>query len=96
MFGLSWEETYLTGVAVIAAGLSNFVTKRPLLSRLYIYPLYGAGGYGLGHIVSKWNHKRIAERELAIWDYVQQHPEDFPELSPKKFKDVLEEWHPIR
>lgn len=96
MSSLSWEELYVTGLGVLTAGLSNFMTRRPVLSRLYIYPLYAAGGYGIGHLLHKWNHKRVAERDLAIWDYVQRHPEDFPELSPKKFKNVLEEWHPIR
>jgi NADH-ubiquinone oxidoreductase subunit b14.5b (NDUFC2) len=42
--------------------------------------LYGAVGFGIGTVLKQFNEKRIAERELAIWDYVQRHPEDFPEL----------------
>ena len=91
-----YEEIYFTACGALTAALSNLITRRPILSRLYLYPLYAAGGYGVGRIVSQWNTRRIAERELAIWDYVRQHPEDFPELTPKKFKDILEDWHPAR
>jgi len=85
-----------TGIALFMAGLSNVSARRPLFSRVYIYPLAAAAGFGVGRVLSDFNERRLVERELAIWDYVHRHPEDFPEISPKKYKEVLDPWVPIR
>jgi len=78
------------------AAMSNVLQLTPVLSRIYIYPLAAIIGFGIGRVISDVNTQRIANRELAIWDYVHRHPEDFPELTPKKYKEILEPWHPIR
>ena len=91
-----YEEVVCTLLAVGFAAFSNFYTRRPLFSRLYLYPIYGSLGYVAGRVMHDVNNKRIADRELAIWDYVRRHPEDFPEIKPKKYKEVLESWVPIR
>ena len=48
---------------------------------LPLYALYGGVGFGAGQLLKQFNLKRIAERDLAIWDYVNRHPEDFTEIS---------------
>jgi hypothetical protein len=91
-----YEEFLCSGIGFAFAGLSNYTSRRPLFSRVYIYPLAAAVGFGAGRVLSDFNERRIVERELAIWDYVHRHPEDFPEISPKKYKDLLDPWVPIR
>jgi len=90
------EELSCTGIGIFMVGLSNYWNRKPLLSRIYIYPLAAVVGFGIGRAISDVNGQRIANRELAIWDYVHRHPEDFPELTPKKYKEILEPWQPIR
>ena len=90
------EEVVFTSLGVLFAAFSNYVTRRPILSRVYMYPVFGGIGFVLGRVTHDINTKRIADRELAIWDYVRRHPEDFPEIHPKKFKEVLQSWHPVR
>jgi len=91
-----YEEMICSGMAVVIAGVKNVAAKKPLFSRIYVYPIAAALGFGVGRLISDVNEKRWADRELAIWDYVHRHPEDFPEITPKKYKEVLEPWHPIR
>lgn len=91
-----YEELGSTVIALAVAAYYNVGNRRPLFSRVYIYPLAAALGFAVGRVLSDINEKRIADRELAIWEYVRRHPEDFPEIAPKKYKDVLQTWHPIR
>jgi len=91
-----YEEIICAGLGAMMAGAANLATKRPLFSRIYIYPIAATLGFGAGRVLSDINEKRLADRELALWDYVHRHPDDFPEITPKKYKEVLEPWHPIR
>jgi len=43
----------------------------------------GVVGYFLGYGVKQWGIRRKANEDLAVWDYVATHPEDFPELERK-------------
>lgn len=43
------------------------------------YALYGAIGYGIGHLMAQRIKRGVAEREIIIFDYIKNHPEDFPE-----------------
>ena len=58
----------------------------PNLITTYIspaYPKYAIGiamGFGVGHFIHKFKVQRIAEREVYLFDYVNKHPEDFPEI----------------
>ena len=58
-------------------------------SGIYRYPAFAAGGWFLGGVVYTWHHKRVVEHEMAIWDYVERHPEDFPELSKEFSWDMV-------
>jgi len=91
-----YEEFLSTGLGLAMAAMSNVASRRPVLSRLYIFPLAGAAGFGAGRLLSEFNERRIMDREIAIWDYVHRHPDDFPEIAPKKYKEVLDPWVPIR
>jgi len=46
-----------------------------------MFAILGGVGYGAGLLLKQFKTKRVAERDLALWDYVRRHPEDFPELS---------------
>jgi len=94
--GPAYEEGICTSLGLLSALAANLLNKRPLFARVYMYPLLGGIGFVIGRFIGDFNEKRIVDRELAIWDYVRRHPEDFPELTPKKYKDVLEPWYPIR
>eukprot|EP00914_Ancora_sagittata_P029581 GHVO01058591.1.p1 GENE.GHVO01058591.1~~GHVO01058591.1.p1 ORF type:complete len:107 (+),score=9.29 GHVO01058591.1:73-393(+) len=87
---------YCTGLGVPFWLIQNYFTKRPLNSRVHIGLLYMGAGYMLGRYFDAFTLKRAKERDLVILDYVRQHPEDFPEMSPQKYKDVLLPWHPQR
>jgi len=94
--GPPYEEVICTSLGLLTIAAGNVINKRPLFARVYLYPLVGGLGYMIGQVIGDFNEKRIVDRELAIWDYVRRHPDDFPELTPKKYKDVLEPWHPVR
>ena len=53
---------------------SMYVTGLPL------YGVMGIGGYFVGSVLHQYKLKRILTREVYLWDYIKQHPEDFPEL----------------
>ena len=53
---------------------------------LHLFAIYGAIGYGVGREFGKFNQRRLLDREEAIWDYVERHPEDFPELCEQQFQ----------
>jgi len=43
----------------------------------------GVLGYGVGYGMKILNTQRRANEDLAVWDYVARHPEDFPEVQRK-------------
>jgi len=43
----------------------------------------GVVGYGFGYVFKQWGIRRRANEDLAVWDYVAKHPQDFPELERK-------------
>lgn len=92
-----FAEIYGTGLLLGTGVLSNVAQRYPPFSRLPTLAFMGVVGYFLGYGCKQFAIRRKAEEDLAIWDYVAQHPEDFPELErPKKYKDVLLPWNPLR
>jgi len=43
----------------------------------------GIVGYIVGHYVKQWFIQRRVNEDLAVWDYIRTHPEDFPEIERK-------------
>jgi len=50
----------------------------------------GVVGYFVGYGGKLWADRHRADEDLAVWDYVARHPEDFPELERKKLLDYLD------
>ncbi|ESN93728.1 hypothetical protein HELRODRAFT_180594 [Helobdella robusta] len=91
----SAELTFAALGGTIVA-LLNMAAKRPLYAQVYRYPVGMLFGYGAGSIFHEYNYRRLLTKEAIIWDYVEKHPEHFPDVKPKKYKDILDVWHPIR
>lgn len=92
-----FAELYGVGMLVGAGVLSNVSQRYPPFSRLPTLAFMGVVGYFMGYGAKQWGIRRKADEDLAVWDYVATHPEDFPELErPKKYKDVLLPWEPLR
>uniref|UniRef100_A0A4D5R9Y3 NADH dehydrogenase [ubiquinone] 1 subunit C2 n=1 Tax=Scolopendra viridis TaxID=118503 RepID=A0A4D5R9Y3_SCOVI len=83
-------------VAIAGSFFVNLGTKRPLFSGIqkHIFAV-AAGGYA-GECLYHWRKRLAAERDAVIRHYIELHPEDFIEPPKLKYKDVLEEWIPIR
>jgi len=43
----------------------------------------GVVGFFLGHWVKVFTVNRRADEDVALWDYVAKHPQDFPEIERK-------------
>jgi len=46
-------------------------------------------GYGVGYLMKQWSIRYRANEDLAVWDYVRMHPEDFPEIERKTASQLL-------
>ena len=49
----------------------------------------GVVGYGVGYLMKQWSIRYRANEDLAVWDYVRMHPEDFPEIERKIASELL-------
>ncbi|CAF0708432.1 unnamed protein product [Brachionus calyciflorus] len=81
-----------------AGAILNIWKRRPLLTSIHVHLLSSIFLAGLAKVgYAKFENYKI-ERELVVWDYVKKHPQDFPEVftAPKKFKDLLLPWKPVR
>jgi hypothetical protein len=85
------------GFSVLAI-LRNMYLRRPYFSARPVYAVTIIGGYLFGSWWRKFRENRILEKELHIWDYVRQHPEDFPEVFEKRrqYKEIFQSWRPLR
>ncbi|RUS81550.1 hypothetical protein EGW08_010680 [Elysia chlorotica] len=85
------------GAAMLFASiLHNFHTKRPPSALLVKHFAAAAVGYFGGTQVEKLVEDRRNLRVRVIEDYIALHPEDFPVAEPKKYKDLLLKWYPVR
>merc|ERR1712106_999139 len=74
----------------------NWSTRRPMISGLQQHALGVIAGGTIGAYADGWQNRKMAARDSLFYQYVQDHPEDFPPIERKKYKDVLETWIPIR
>ncbi|GFS18675.1 NADH dehydrogenase [ubiquinone] 1 subunit C2 [Elysia marginata] len=85
------------GAALVSLSvLHNYHTRRPPNAMLLKHVAALATGFYLGKQVDKLVEDRRNLRVRVIEDYIAQHPEDFPVREPKKYKDVLLKWYPVR
>ncbi|KAH9510029.1 hypothetical protein Btru_044865 [Bulinus truncatus] len=63
------------------------IPRHILVALLGLYP---------GRKANEFMEKRRNMRVLIIEDYISKHPEDFPLANPKKYKDLLQPWVPVR
>ena len=45
-----------------------------------MYPIAGVGGYYVAAVLKKMSLQRAADRDAVLYDYIINHPEDFPIL----------------
>ncbi|KAF7281228.1 NADH dehydrogenase (ubiquinone) B14.5 B subunit [Rhynchophorus ferrugineus] len=83
-------------VGFIAAAGANWATRRPLLSGVHRYVLIVGGSMAAGIYVEKKRAEHLATRDAMFRHYIELHPEDFPPYERKQFKDLFQEWIPIR
>jgi len=76
--------------------LVNFARKRPLRAGQPLHALAFVGGMFAGNEAEKFSDSRRSAKVIVIEDYISKHPEDFPLVTPKKYKDVLVPWTPLR
>ncbi len=47
------------------------------------YPMLATatiGGFFVGQLLENYNKQLVLQREMIVQDYIQQHPDDFPEI----------------
>jgi len=92
----TYEECYCTALGGIVAATTNVIQRRPAFSRLPFIGVFSVLGFGVGTFMTQFSSRRAIDRHIYVLDYIRQHPEDFPETTPQKYKDILVPWHPIR
>ena len=92
----SLDQVYGMGVGTMVWVVVNLGQKMPYLSRVPLGAALISGGYLCGNVLTNIKRDRQIRRDLVIMDYIQRHPEDFPELKPKKYRDLLLDWNPQR
>ncbi|XP_046355125.2 NADH dehydrogenase [ubiquinone] 1 subunit C2-like [Haliotis rufescens] len=93
---ISFGEALCCAAGIGGACILNLTARKPMMTGIYKHAVLGVGGFYLGTAIDTWNNNKRREKLLILEDYVKQHPEDFPELEPKKYKDLLVPWSPVR
>ncbi|KAK3604569.1 hypothetical protein CHS0354_026260 [Potamilus streckersoni] len=75
---------------------TNWINKKPPLTGVYRHIAYAVLGFVAGKYLAEYRIKKKHEKMVFIEDYVESHPEHFPESTPLKWKDVFQTWHPTR
>ncbi|XP_050695289.1 NADH dehydrogenase [ubiquinone] 1 subunit C2-like [Eriocheir sinensis] len=91
-----WYPVVMGGLGVSVVAFTNIYTRRPTWSGLQRHIIAGSAGLVLGILTDRWTKKQAALRDNIYYNYILSHPEDFPPIERKKYKEVLHEWIPIR
>ncbi|CAG9820139.1 unnamed protein product [Phaedon cochleariae] len=83
-------------IGFISVVVANYATKRPIFSGIQKHIGLSAALAGIGTYVDGYRNQYLADRDAIYRHYIQLHPEDFPPFERKKFKDLFENWVPIR
>ncbi|XP_015927083.1 NADH dehydrogenase [ubiquinone] 1 subunit C2 [Parasteatoda tepidariorum] len=84
-----------SGMFALSPVCANYYQRRPLYAGIHRHILLGILGFAVGHYVTKYLDNKWVERDAIIRHYVELHPEDF-KVERKKFKEIFDEWYPIR
>ncbi|XP_013780916.1 NADH dehydrogenase [ubiquinone] 1 subunit C2-like [Limulus polyphemus] len=96
VFARYFYPVAFAGVGVATVVITNIVSRRPAISGIQKHIISLGTGAVLGEMFYNRQKRITAERDAVIRHYIQLHPEDFPELEPKKYKEIFEPWLPIR
>ncbi|XP_006077453.1 NADH dehydrogenase [ubiquinone] 1 subunit C2 [Bubalus bubalis] len=77
--------------------IDNAIRRRPVLSAgLHRQLLYITSFVFVGYYLLKRQDYMYAVRDHDMFSYIKSHPEDFPEKDKKTYREVFEEFHPVR
>ncbi|KAL3880351.1 hypothetical protein ACJMK2_032595 [Sinanodonta woodiana] len=91
-----FDQFVLAAGGIIYAAGTNLMSKKPAYTGIYRHVGYAALGAVAGKYLAEYRIKKKHEKMVFIEDYVESHPEYFPESAPLKWKDVFQTWHPTR
>ncbi|KAG9265023.1 NADH dehydrogenase [ubiquinone] 1 subunit C2 [Astyanax mexicanus] len=81
----------------ITAVLNNSYSRRPALKAgVHRQALFVTVGWVLGYYCTKFENYVYAKLDRDMNEYVQIHPELFPQKEKKTFAEIVEPFHPIR
>jgi len=89
---------YETGFAMMLGSIpvfQNYYSRRPLYTGIQRHFAWAALGAVLGYYANQSLERKWTKRDAIIKHYIELHPEDFVE-NKKKYKEMFEEWYPIR
>ncbi|XP_023717255.1 NADH dehydrogenase [ubiquinone] 1 subunit C2 [Cryptotermes secundus] len=91
-----WNPVAASVVGVITVVFVRHAQRRPLISGIQTHILTGIGCFLAGYHIDQYRNQYLAERDAVLRNYLERHPEDFPEPERKKFSEILQPWIPIR
>jgi len=78
----------------IVAG--NFYHKKPIFSGpLKFLALGAASVYGF-NLYRDYHHEKTKRLNYFVYNYIRDHPDEFPLIERKKFATLFEPWRPCR
>jgi len=91
-----WWQGIMAGFVMGGKTVENIVRKKPWYAQIYMTLGYGAiMWYGIGYYYM-WSRSIGTKGEAVIKHYIELHPEDFPIIERKKYKNILADWYPVR
>ncbi|BFZ14525.1 hypothetical protein BsWGS_17564 [Bradybaena similaris] len=96
--GLRLNVHQYLGIAFFLGGslLHNIYKKKPLSASIPKHLAWLAAGLLTATELRKYLDNRRSLKVSVIEDYICKHPDDFPLVTPKKYKDILLPWTPAR
>ena len=86
------------GFALLGVGTvicSNYYVRRPYYAGIQRHIGLGIAGLIFGIYVNRYYERKWMERDAIVRHYIELHPEDFQD-NRKKYKEIFDEWYPIR
>ncbi|KDR18848.1 NADH dehydrogenase [ubiquinone] 1 subunit C2 [Zootermopsis nevadensis] len=91
-----WTPAVLSAIGLVTVAHMRYNQGRPLLSGIQTYILTVVGCSVAGYQIHQYRDGVLAERDAVLRNYLERHPEDFPDPERKKFAEILRPWVPIR